>query len=143
MGYADTTFLVSCYVKDANSARAASLIADQKDSLPWTGLHRLEFRNALQLRIFRREMLKDDVERVWRRVEQDLETRRLVDLPVDWAAVLRVAESLAEQHSAAFGTRSLDVLHVATARCLRAANFLTFDNRQASLARELGFAVAA
>jgi hypothetical protein len=51
--YADTSLLISYYINDSNSARAQSLIHATTDSLPFTGLHRLEMRNALALGVFR------------------------------------------------------------------------------------------
>ena len=48
--------------------------------------------------------------------------------------VFRVAARLAEGHSMTTGTRSLDILHVAAAKAVRAVEFLTFDTRQRAVA---------
>jgi len=48
------------------------------------------------------------------------------------------AERLSALHSETLGTRSLDVLHVASALVLGRNEFLTFDNRQGALARAGG-----
>ena len=48
---------------------------------------------------------------------------------------------LAREHTAALGTRSLDVLHVAAALALRERNFVTGDDRQAKLAAAVGLRV--
>jgi predicted nucleic acid-binding protein len=55
-----------------------------------------------------------------------------------WPEVFLEAERLSAGHSEILGTRSLDVLHVATALVLGARDFLTFDTRQGSLARAAG-----
>jgi predicted nucleic acid-binding protein len=60
---------------------------------------------------------------------------------VNWPVALRLAALLSERHSATIGTRSLDVLHVAVARSLRAGEFVTFDARQRTLALALGLKV--
>lgn len=51
------------------------------------------------------------------------------------------AERLSAQHSEKIGTRSLDIMHVAAALVLGAQTFLTFEKRQASLARAAGLKV--
>jgi predicted nucleic acid-binding protein len=48
------------------------------------------------------------------------------------------AERLSALHSETLGTRSLDVLHVAAAIVLGLRELLTFDRRQAALARAAG-----
>jgi hypothetical protein len=56
IAYADTSFLASLYIPDANSAAAARQM--QRLSLPVliTPLGELELVNALQLRLFRKEV---------------------------------------------------------------------------------------
>jgi hypothetical protein len=51
--YADTSLLISYYINDSNSVGAQAIIHATTDPLPFTGLHRLEMRNALAL-VFRR-----------------------------------------------------------------------------------------
>ena len=51
--YADTSLLISYYINDSNSAAAQTVIHAATDPLPFTGLHRLEMRNALALCVFR------------------------------------------------------------------------------------------
>ena len=51
------------------------------------------------------------------------------------------AERLSALHSEKLGTRSLDILHVASALVLGSTSFVTFDRRQASLARASGLKV--
>ncbi len=53
------------------------------------------------------------------------------------------AERLSARHSEALGTRTLDILHVAAALVLGATQLLTFDDRQAGLARDVGLHVPA
>jgi hypothetical protein len=51
------------------------------------------------------------------------------------------AERLSALHSETLGTRSLDILHVAAALVLGSSEFLTFDARQAALAKAAGLKV--
>ena len=59
-----------------------------------------------------------------------------------WPAVFRLATRLSERHSASYGTRSLDILHVAAATVMRVEHFVSFDARQRVLAAALGIKVA-
>ena len=61
---------------------------------------------------------------------------RLADLL--WRAVLKRAADLSRAHTPALGTRSLDVLHVASALELGLKRFVTFDERQRRLAIATG-----
>ena len=53
MIYADSSFLVSCCLTDANTARAKRRLSTITMPLSFTALHELEVRNALQLCVFR------------------------------------------------------------------------------------------
>ncbi len=70
--YADTSLLISYYINDSNSASAQGVIHATTDPLPFTGLHRLEMRNALALGIFRRILTAAQVSAAWSDVERDL-----------------------------------------------------------------------
>lgn len=140
--YADSSFLVSCYVVDANTARAQSWLSHTGAPLPFTALHALEVRNAFKLGVFRSLFTAADAAVTWRNVENDLHSTRLVKTTVKWPVVFRVAARLAEHHSIAIGTRSLDLLHIATAKVVRAVEFVSFDTRQRAVAAAVGLSVA-
>ena len=55
--------------------------------------------------------------------------------------VLTEAERLSARHSLSGGFRSFDILHVATARVLKAGVFLSFDVAQRNLAAAAGLKV--
>ena len=139
--YADTNLLISYYINDSNSVRAQSVIHAMIDPLPFTGLHRLEMRNALALCVFRRILTAAQAGVAWSDVERDLRSDRLVPLPVNWTPVYRSAAQYAAAHGPTIGCRSLDVLHVTLAKTLKVTEFFTFDARQKSLALTLGITV--
>jgi len=141
--YGDTAFLCSLYVPDARSARAVKWMEQDREALPLTGLHRLEFRNALRLRVFRREILPGQRELAFQALLSDLSTNVLVAMEPPWSELLMEAERLSGGHSESMGTRSLDVLHVASALVLGVREFLTFDVRQGALARAAGLRLVA
>lgn len=140
--YADTSFLVSCYLTDVNTPLANAYLSRTGAHLAWTGLHALEMRNAFELGVFRSLLTTGDAAAAGANVENDLRSARLVRMTPKWPAAFRVAARLSERHSATIGTRSLDILHVAAAKSLRALEFVSFDARQRAMAAAAGFKVA-
>ena len=50
--YAGSSFLVSCYLLDANTPLAKAYLSGTSAPLPWTALYALEVRNAFELGVF-------------------------------------------------------------------------------------------
>jgi predicted nucleic acid-binding protein len=139
--YADTSFLASLYIPDANSPEAAARMGRLRLPVIITPLGELELVNAFQLRRFRKEIEAAEVRAAYAAFRADLRGRVFVmrDLPEDvFARALR----LVQKWTAKLGTRSLDIIHVAAATALRSDTFLTFDDRQHKLARAAGLALA-
>ena len=138
--YADTSFLFSLYVSDANSPLAANLI--QRANLPFhiTSLSELELVNAFYQRLFRRELPASKVKAAAGLFESDIadgifERKSLSE------DIFRQASSLSRRHTGRIGTRTLDVLHVACAVVFGSSEFYTFDQNQEKLARTAGLKV--
>jgi len=127
--YADTGFLVSVHSRDANTDGAIAKMKSQAFPIAWTWLHDLEFRNAIRLRLFRQQISAEEVAGVY-----------LAAAP-SWSEVARESERLSRIFTKTLGTRSLDVLHVSHALVLGVKEFLTFDTRQAALAKAAGLKV--
>lgn len=140
--YADSSFLVSCYLADANTPKAKLQLSKIGVALPFTALHALEVRNAFKLGVFRRLITSAQAQLAWSELEADLHKGRLIRTAVKWQVAFRVASSLSERHSATNGARSLDILHVAAAKSLRVTHFISFDSRQSSLAARANLTVA-
>jgi len=139
--YADTSFLVSLYVPDTNSARAVAAVESGAAPLVYTPLIRHELRNALRLCVFRRQITIAQRESALQEMDVDAEAGVLHATPVDWPKVFIHAEKLSRSHSESSGTRGMDVLHVACALALRAKRFATFDDRQRQLAKAAGLEI--
>jgi predicted nucleic acid-binding protein len=140
--YADSSFLVSCYITDTNTPQAKAWLLRTGGSLVFTPLHALEVRNAFKLGVFRGLFAAANATAAWANLETDLRSGRLVKKPLNWPVVLRVAARFSERYSATVGTRSLDILHVAAAKASRAVEFVSFDGRQRTLATAVGLRVA-
>ena len=137
--YADSSFLVSCYVADSHTPRANAYLLRTGGRLVFTAL---EVRNAFKLGVFRGVFAAADAKAAWGNLETDFRSGRLMKKSVNWPVVLRIAARFSDRHSATIGTRSLDILHVAAAKAVRAAEFVSFDARQRALALAVGLKVA-
>lgn len=139
--YADTSTLVSLYVLDANSVRAAAQIKSAELPVLLTLFNEVELTNAFQLRLFRKEAVAAQIRAAQNLFEQDIESG-IFEIRALSSAVFDRARRLSEKHTARLGTRTLDILHVAAALVLKADTFYTFDASQAKLARAEGLIVA-
>jgi len=139
--YADTSFLFSYYLPDANTPNARDWLLAHSDPLPLTPFHRVELRNGISLAVFRRRITEAQAAAAWSGVEQDWQEGRLIPVTVNWSKVFSDAESIATTESPLLGTRSLDIIHVAIAKQVGAVDFLSFDVRQTALAKKAGLIV--
>jgi len=138
--YADTSFLVSLYLRDIHSTEAIERMAT-KPRLWLTPLHRAECAHAIERQVFQKLLSRREARQVHALFEQDRAEGvwNEVGLP---EMALEVSVRLARRHAARIGTRTLDALHVASALELKAERFWTFDDRQAKLARAAGLKTA-
>lgn len=139
--YADTSFFVSLYGRDANSACAQQAAAQAEWPFAYTPLLRLEARNAIRLAHFRKELTVSECRRVIEAIEADVLNSALAQTPVPWPEVFAEAETLSAGHTGTLGMRAFDILHVAAAVTLGAKAFYTFDVRQKALAKKAGLKV--
>jgi len=114
----------------------------QRMPLPFlvTSLAELEVINALQLRLFRREISPAQARASYAAFRADARAGVLSLRALPEAVYTRAAR-LATQWTAKLGTRTIDIMHVAAARALDADTFNTFDSRQGKLAKAAGLHV--
>lgn len=109
-----------------------------REPLPFTAFHRHELRNGLRLRVFRKEITVAERQAAFAEIDSDLKEEILAYTPIPWTDTFRQAEDLAAAHTETLGVRSFDLLHVGLALVIGATRFLTFDPRQAALAKAAG-----
>lgn len=128
--YVDSSALLKRYVREPDSAEAALLLAaDPVLVTSWVTVTEVR-RNVARL------VGPEHLAELRRQIASDLDQFALV---VADQVVCESAAYIAEQ----LGVRSLDAIHLASARRLQVAglSFITFDLRQAQAARSLGFNV--
>ena len=76
VAYADTSFLFSLYAQDANTARAAQIVAALDASLVLTPLQRHELRNAFRLAAFRGDITGDECQKLLETFNGDIHSAR-------------------------------------------------------------------
>jgi predicted nucleic acid-binding protein len=132
--YLDSSFLVSLYSPDSNFEAAVRTMRASKGDRLTSTLGELEVVNALGLRVFRKEVSPAQAESSLKDFEKDLRDGVLQLRPLPDQAFERAAQ-LSRQTTGRLGTRTADLLHVATALELGADVLYTFDRQQRRLAR--------
>lgn len=135
--YADASFLISLYSPDANSAVAGKIMRASAGERYVTVFGELEVVNALQLRVFRKELSGSQVQSALTDFEKDLRNGILLLRPLP-EQVFERAGQLSRQTTARLGTRTADLLHVSAALELAADCLYSFDQQQRKLARAVG-----
>jgi predicted nucleic acid-binding protein len=135
--YFDSSALVAVYVTERFS-KVARHEARAALQLPYTQLHDLEVRNALRVLHGRGTLSAQEVRELTGQLDEDLETRRLMETRIDLFDVFHRAGELSQTHAADLLCRSLDILHVAAAIELQCTRLVSGDDRQLRLARAVG-----
>jgi predicted nucleic acid-binding protein len=140
--YLDTSSLVALYYPEARTARLEEYLRRRRSAVPFTWLHEIEFTNSLQLKLFRGEGTQAAVAATLAALRADVEADVFFRAQIAWQRVFAGALRLSAMYSSRFGTRTLDLLHVATACVLSAREFVTSDQRQSEIAEQEGLKVA-
>lgn len=139
--YADSSFLVSLYRRDAHQEAANRFMERHAPPLGFSPLNRIELRNALRNAHGAGDMREQDLRAALRQIDIDISDAVLLHLSVNWSEVFHRADELSAQHATGLGQRTIDLLHVAIAVECGAKTFLTFDRRQAAVAKAAGLTV--
>lgn len=140
--YADSSFIVALYLQQQSSPKAIAFMEGYGKGLPFTAWHRLEVRNAIRLAVFHAAIDASQAKSQLKQLDGDLKDEVLLShLVIDWTDVLREAEKLGAAHNEVIGCRSADLFHAAAARKSGCDTFLTFDEKQKSMAKAVGLPV--
>lgn len=138
--YLDSSFAVSLYSPDANSAAAARIMHKSKGEHMVSTLGELEIANALELRVFRKLISPAEARASAAAFEKDSHDG-VFKLYALTDEAFEKGRQLSRQHTARLGTRTADLLHIAAALTLRVDYLYTFDQQQRKLAQRIGLKV--
>jgi predicted nucleic acid-binding protein len=130
----DTSFLYSLYGNDVNTSRTVDWVKTRRRALTLTPLNEYELANALRFAEFRGLLGTGESSRLWAHFEADRSAGRIQVRVCNLAGIVDEAKRLSATHTLLQGHRGFDILHVAAALQLQAAEFLTFDVNQRRLA---------
>ena len=136
--YVDPSALRCLYVHDDRSARFCEWRRRMGGALPVTRFGSVELVNSVHLAVHQGDIDAAVASRALDHFEGDIRDGVLTLIDALWRRTLDLARELSERHSSTLGTRTLDVLHVATAVTLGHRVFVSYDDRQAALARKVG-----
>ena len=137
IAYADTSFLFSLYISDANSAAATARMGKFKPVLHTTDFGAFEFTNAVGWRVFRKLFSTKEQQGVLEAFSADVDAGVIRIVPVPTTAFAQALQ-IARNYTPTMGVRALDILHVASALVLKADTLCTFDQKQGKLASAVG-----
>lgn len=140
MYYLDTSAFLKLYVKEVGSASVQNYLSQQEDPLPLSEILEMEFTNALQLKVFWGDIQPEQASEQMTLFE-NRKKRGLYYHPEIHRSELMGNFRELTQSTAELGCRTMDILHVAYARVHGADDFITFDAKQKTLARKVGFNV--
>ncbi|MCW5547490.1 MAG: type II toxin-antitoxin system VapC family toxin, partial [Opitutaceae bacterium] len=136
--YIDPSALRGLYVHEPISRRMVAWRGKLKGPLAITRFGHAELVNAIALGCFRGDFTEVEMTKSLAHVDEDFADGDLKLVDLLWRAALDKSMALSRQHAPGLGTRSMDVLHVASALELGAKHFATYDQRQARLAKACG-----
>jgi predicted nucleic acid-binding protein len=140
--YVDPSALARLYIHHEGSREMAAWRTRFPGSLAVTHHGRAEIVNAICRAAFVGQLSVEGLSEALSDLSTDFASGHLRQADILWRAALNRAAELSERHTPRLGTRSLDVLHVASALELKLGHFLTFDARQQQLAKSVGLKLA-
>ena len=133
--YLDTGVLLKLYMQESFTDQVQAWVAARRQAIEVNDFQLLEARNALHLKLFRKEAPRATIMRAWACVQEHVSQGRLRRCEVDWPAALVGAATLAERYTSVTGCRTLDLLHLAIARQWGCDLLVSLDDRQLAVAR--------
>jgi len=144
--YADTNFLTRLYLSLPGTSEAVQEMDQSRnngrEALPITWHHRLETINAFQLLVFtgtqsshQPRVTLEQAAAAQANFRSDLFKPTFYrDAPLVLSELEREFEELSLRHTARYGFRTYDLLHVASALALKCDAFWSFDSKALKLA---------
>ncbi len=140
MIYLDTSAFLKLYFREAGSELVQQFVLSQDDPLPLWDLLQAEITNAFHLKVFWRDITRSQAAELLDRFDDRVRRGQYFVADIDRGELLRTFRKLSVQ-TAELGCRTMDILHVACAQQLAPKCFISFDDRQRTLAAAVGLNV--
>lgn len=136
MLYLDTSALLKLYLREEGSAWVQDQVRSQSLPLPIMDFQEAELANALRLKVYWGEIRAEQADAQWELFLDRCKRGQYVFPQLDRQSMMRRFHELSRR-TMNLGCRTMDVLHVACALEIGASHFVSFDQRQLSLAKEV------
>ena len=140
MIYLDTSAFLKLYVRESGSALVQKLVTAQNEPLPLWDLLQAEMINAIRLKTFWGEIDGTQAGSLIALFDERLQRGQYFVAEIDRSRLMRAFRDLSDK-TARTGCRTMVILHVACALQLGPNHFVSFDERQRSLASAAGLKV--
>jgi predicted nucleic acid-binding protein len=147
IAYPDTSYLCALYRYQANSEIAARHFHELDEPLHIASPLLFEFKQSLRWQSYlhskdrSKGFDKETGVAALAKFQMNVSAGAIRVIPVEWPDIVSIAERLSSEFTWTEGFRGFDILHIATALHLGAAEFLTFDTNQKKLAVSQGLIV--
>lgn len=139
--YLDTGLVLKLVINEPLSETLQKWLNKRRISIPYSRLIEVEFENTLQAKCFRAEIDIRQIRECQKLLRDLLSEGKLFRPELSLDEVMLEALELMPQITPQTGCRTLDLLHVVSAKKLGYSEFVTTDKRQASAAQLLGLEV--
>jgi predicted nucleic acid-binding protein len=136
--YADPSALLKLYLHEPESRIMAAWRTEARGPLSVTHHGRVELVNGIAQAAHRKLISQLAFDGALAALDDDFAQGRYVQADLLWRAALSRAAKLSREYSRHLGTRTLDVLHVASALELGFSIFISFDIRLQNLVKAVG-----
>jgi predicted nucleic acid-binding protein len=137
MIYGDSSFLIALYrVGDVFHLTAAKLAARLKQPIIFTLLCELELHNGVRRCLGDKLIDQREHDAIFRQIPHDEAEGILIRRLIQDMELYTRARDLSKKFTPELFSRSLDILHVASAQIVGASTFISFDTKQRRLAQK-------
>lgn len=137
----DTGVVLKLVVEEPLSAVVRTFVATRRIPVPISKLIEVEMENALQAMLFRKQITSEQLAGARTLVQELIRRGRFVRMDLSLDRIAAEALSLAGVLTPVTGCRTLDLMHVATAKLLGVREFVSTDKRQIEAAKRCGLEV--
>jgi predicted nucleic acid-binding protein len=140
--YFDSSALTSLYLEEKpHSSIMRIFIKNYGQPIEINSFQMHEVRNAIRLNIFWKRISEENAQNTFSIIERNMNAGALVKKDFNFSEALQLADSLSQKYTPKFGIRGQDILHISIAKLWKTKQFVTFDEKQAQVAKLEGFNV--